>query len=146
MDEAWILSEKTAQAADAVGARSISAEQKYDSGSLQAKWSGRVDAHGRYLLDGPENWLYANGAKEYQVTWDHGKKAGAETYWDDKGRIRWKWEHRPDGLSTWIQYWPSGNLKHVSHWRNRVCEGEALSYDPDGKLTGRHYFENGELK
>lgn len=149
MNETWILSDAGAppEPESSGGlARVSGATQRDAAGAPQARWSGGYDGSGRYLLDGRETWYYADGANQYEVTWRRGVKVGLETHWDDKGHKAWEWNHQTAGISTWSQYWPNGNLKHISHWREMVCEGEASAYDLDGKATGRFQFENGELK
>jgi len=118
MNEAWILSDAGPTAAPA----------------------------GQYLLNGTETWRYPNGARRYEVAWRNGLKTGAEVYWGEDGRKRWEWQHEADGNDAWKQYWPNGNLKHVSHWRNGVCEGEAAAYDPSGKPVNTYRFVHGDLE
>lgn len=38
-----------------------------------------------------------------------------------------------------------GQIEHVSHWRNRVCEGESIAYDPPGPVLVRYEFRDGDL-
>lgn len=147
MNEAWVLS-------DAAPMESLSTSglidptpsvQQSASGTREAQWSGGYDSWQRYLLDGVETWYYSSGVKHYEVTWRKGIKLGRETHWDEKGRKLWEWDHQPDGISTWSQYWPNGKLKHVSHWRGMVCEGEAVVYEQDGRASQHYLFKNGEL-
>ena len=108
--------------------------------------AGASEGAPAYRRNGPETLNYANGTHQYQVTWRNGVKTGTETYWAEDGRKRWEWHREPDGRGTWTQYWNNGNLKHVSHWVNGVCEGEAAAYDPSGRLTATYHFVQGDLE
>jgi len=55
-------------------------------GKSQAKWSGKTDASGRFVLSGPEAWFYSDGSKQYEATWRAGVKTGRETYWMPDGK------------------------------------------------------------
>lgn len=146
MNEAWILSDETQQTGRSKpGPRTLHTEN-YPGGAREAQWGSETEASGRYLLDGPETWYYPNGKKEYEATWQRGVKIGRETYWDRQGRKRWEWNRHPGALSTWTQYWSNGQIKHISHWRGDVCEGEATAYGPAGKMIGRYHFEDGQLQ
>ncbi len=80
MNEKWILSDSDASATAALGAnaKSIAGSQNYSNGRTQAKWSGKIDSDGRYVLDGQETWFYPSGKKEYQVEYRDGHKVGSE--------------------------------------------------------------------
>src|SRR6185437_6746326 len=146
---AWVLSDAgtTIESLSSNGViNPTSSDQQSASGTREAQWSGGYDTWHRYLLDGAETWYYSSGAKHYEVTWRKGVKLGRETHWDEKGRKLWEWDHQPDGINTWTQYWTNGKLKHISHWRDMVCEGEAVAYDQDGRATQHYWFKNGELK
>lgn len=113
---------------------------------LQAETPAVSDGSGRYLLNGPEILSYPGGARQYEVVWRNGVKTGAEIYWSEDGRKLWEWQRQAGGDDTWIQYWPNGNRKHVSHWRDGLCVGNAIAYDPAGNVGTRYEFENGDLK
>jgi antitoxin component YwqK of YwqJK toxin-antitoxin module len=142
MNEAWILSDAGVPRNEAApnGAARSTKETK------QARWSGVTDTNGRYLLDGPETWSYANGAKQYEVTWRAGAKTGVETYWSPDGKKEWEWDRRADGVSVWTQYWPNGKKKHESSWRDGKCVGHATAWAPSGEVAGTYEFVDGDLK
>jgi formylglycine-generating enzyme required for sulfatase activity len=146
MNEAWILSNAAgATPLPSLSGAPVSARLSYPEGKLQAAWSGRRDAAGRYLLDGVESWYDRSGRKRYEVTWEAGRKIGVEALWDSEGRKVWEWQRERDGTGVWTQYWPSGQLKRQSRWRNGVCRGEALAWDTEGRLVARYEFREGEL-
>ena len=147
MNEAWILSDTTTQAgAGPSDTRPMAGELKYVDGKARASWSGKVSVTHGYVLDGPETWLYPNGAKQYHVEWKQGKKTGTETLWRENGSVAWQWDHRGDGLSVWTQYWANGKKKSESSWQNGRCVGRASAWTYDGKPAGSFEFENGDLK
>jgi formylglycine-generating enzyme required for sulfatase activity len=146
MNEAWILSESTAATPEpALVGNAAPARQDDANGRLQASWSGRRDALGRYVLDGVETWYDASGHKRYEVTWKAGRKTGVETLWDSQGIKVWEWRRKPDGSAVWTQYWPNGQRRRQSSWQSGFCHGEALAWDPTGRVVGTYEFRHGEL-
>jgi formylglycine-generating enzyme required for sulfatase activity len=146
MNEAWILSDSTSETPVAPTAGAALPEtESWPNGRLRARWSGKRDSSGRYVLEGTETWYAPNGGKTYEVTWRGGVKIGKETWWSESGAKIEEWDHRPDGSAVWTQYWSNGKKKHESHWSAGRCEGEALAWDYLGRLTGRYQFQNGEL-
>jgi len=146
MNEAWILSEETAET-PVTPARGelIRGRETYADGKTRATWSGKLDAAGRFLLSGDEVWYYPSGAKHYQVSWRDGMKTGVETYWLADGSKLFEWQHSEDGTSVWTQYWPSGKKRRESTWRDFKCQGTARSWDETGALTATREFKDGEL-
>jgi BNR repeat protein len=147
MNEAWILAGDAGvspQQAEGSG-RLITVEQKFKDGRVQAKWSGRPDASGRFVLTGAETWMYPDGSKQYEVTWRNGSKTGRETYWTPDGNIGWTWDHRPDGVGLWTQFWPNGKKKNESEWNDGTCVGTAVAYTLSGDVAAKHEFADGFL-
>lgn len=150
LNEAWILSAEDvrtgAPAAEPPAARVADVrryEQRRADGSLEAEWSAGTADDGRYLLHGTETWYYADGAKQYEVTWVHGRKTGRETYWREDGGLLWTRDHGPDGTAVWTRYWPNGGKRTQSTWRDKRAVGEATSWDPDGRVVDRVTFVDG---
>ncbi|MGH9663391.1 MAG: hypothetical protein ACRD9L_03080, partial [Bryobacteraceae bacterium] len=147
MNEAWILSPGAAETQAQPGTgKLLQGRDAYPDGKTKATWTGRIDSAGRYLLEGTETWFYESGAKQYQVTYRQGMKAGLETYWNKQGGKIWEWNHRDDGTAVWTQYWPNGNRKHETQWRAGKCEGTASAYSSSGAEVHRYEFHDGELK
>jgi antitoxin component YwqK of YwqJK toxin-antitoxin module len=126
--------------------RAIHGSQRYGDGKPQATWDGKIAVDGRFLLNGPEIWMDANGAKRYEVTYRDGIKSGRETYWAEDGHKNWEWEYRSDGISIWTQFWPNGNKKHQSAWRDGKCVGRSIAWDESGGITAQWEFIEGDLK
>lgn len=148
MNEAWIMSDGEQQASipHACNSHVVShGSQSYPDGKLQAAWMGH-SACGRYLLDGTEIWYFENGKKEYEVNYSDGKKIGEEIFWAMDGHAIWEWQRAADGAATWIQYWPSGNRKHESHWQRYEAQGSATAWSPAGQVVGHWQFKDGELQ
>lgn len=152
MNEAWILAPDTGEKSNAElmksSATSISDvrnyEAKYPDGKTKATWSAGIGDDGRYLLHGEEIWSYENGQKQREATYDLGRKAGVETYWSEDGKRRWRWEHKDDGSSVWTQWWPNGQKKAESTWRDFNCEGIATCWDMFGEVVSRMEFADGK--
>jgi hypothetical protein len=146
MNEAWILSDAPPSTPPALaGTKLLHGEQRYPNGKLQATWSGTVDSNGNYVLSGPENWFAPDGTRQYQVTWNHGDKTGAEVYYSPTGQRIWEWQRDTTGQGTWTQYWPNGKKRHESTWRDGKCIGSASAWAPSGELLHTYQFQDGRL-
>ncbi|MDT8067383.1 MAG: SUMF1/EgtB/PvdO family nonheme iron enzyme [Terriglobia bacterium] len=149
LNEAWIMSNDdrpTTIPETEASTKVLHGTQSYPDGRLQAKWTGIVDASGRYLLHGPETWYYENGKKQYEVNYRNGKKVGDETYWAPDGNKVWEWQRQEDGAAIWRQYWPNGKMKQESHWNGQQASGPATAWDPSGRIISQSEFENGQLQ
>jgi len=147
LNEAWILDPAAgATPVPAPGAGDVRvARESHPGGGRKAEWSVRPDASGRMLLHGPETHWYPTGAKEYQVTWADGIKAGVETHWDRAGRRVWERQHRADGTSVWTQFHANGAKRIESTWRGLRADGPAREWDASGRLVAEHEFQEGAM-
>jgi hypothetical protein len=119
--------------------------EDYASGKLKAEWSAKICDDGRYLLHGTETWYYKNDRKQYEVTYNNGRKTRAEAYWAPDGIKRWSWDHRKNGASVWTHWWPNGRKKSKSAWIDGKCEGTATQWDRSGKIINQIELVNGVL-
>ncbi|OXU15172.1 Serine/threonine-protein kinase pkn1 [Sedimentisphaera salicampi] len=155
LNEAWILSDENEnQSYSEEQIMSSSAEtiedvkkykETYPDGTLKLEYSGGIADDGRFLLHGKEIWYYPSGSKKREARYELGKKIGQETYWSEDGQVCWRWDHQADGTSYWTQYWPNGQMKARSEWRDFKCDGIAERWSSDGELISRVEFENGEI-
>jgi hypothetical protein len=151
MNEAWILEgdddDATTPDLEATWAiRDVKEyRETYPSGAARARWSAGTGPDGRYLLHGTQEWLYEDGAPQWRVSYQYGRKVGEETYWSRGHRRRWAWAHRPDGSSVWRQWWPNGQKKSESTWRDFKCVGVARTWDPAGTLMTEVELTEGVL-
>mgnify|MGYP000987483103 CR=1 FL=1 len=145
MNEAWILGGGVAGNENATGSSErISVAETFADGS-RGSWSGRLDNNGRFLLDGPVAWHDSGGKLLYEAHYRQGRKTGLEIRWAGGDPKIWEWKRDPSGIETWIQYWPDGTRKHLSHWRGGKCVGNALAWDYKGRKTGEWLFEDGVI-
>ena len=114
MNEAWILSDETGEA----GASPVA-------------------------LQGKETWHYENGAKQYEVTRENGKKVGVEAFFRPDGSKQWTRDYKSDGSMTWTSYWENGAKKSESHWQGALAQGLTTNWDPTGKVVAKINFKNG---
>lgn len=149
LNEAWILSPATGeQNADvATGApRSIKQHREtFPDGRIRSVWTSGVGENGDFVLHGLRVSYFPSGAKQYEVTYDCGRKIGAETLWRKDGGVLWRRDNRADGTSTWTQYWENGRKRAESNWKNFVAEGPAKRWSSDGELISSGVFESGNL-
>jgi hypothetical protein len=118
-------------------------KEYYPNGNIKCGYSGGVADNGRFLLHGNEKWYYENGGKKLDATYDKGKKTGSETYWDEETNEIWSWIHKQDGTSIWTHYWPNGNKKSESTWKDLKCEGKAARWTRDGQVHDEVEFLHG---
>ncbi len=160
LNEAWILSEKgkySEQKMTNPDSGELSKVKHFvevhSNGESRIEGSGGIAEDGRYLLEGPQVWKYANGNKKLETAFERGRKAGKEergrkagkeTYWNIDGKKIWQWEHDSKGISRWIQWWPNGQLKAQSSWQNGRCEGMARTWDYHGNLISKVEFSDGK--
>ncbi|MHC4212270.1 MAG: exo-alpha-sialidase, partial [Planctomycetota bacterium] len=121
-------------------------QENYPDGKKKFQFTGGIGDDGRFLLHGPETWYYPDGTTQRQADYDKGRKVGTETYWSKDGKMKWNWEHNQDGSSLWTQYWPNGNKKAESTWKDFSCNGISTVWDRDGELISRNEFANGKNK
>ncbi|MCH5312294.1 MAG: exo-alpha-sialidase [Prevotella sp.] len=113
-----------------------------------------------YLLNGKKTTFYANGKKQYEVTYKQGYKTGRERFWNADGTLRWQWQRNlKTHRGTWTHYWANGRKRIVSEWNLRpmprdlnqpltgcVADGITRHYDENGKLTATYHFKDGLLQ
>jgi hypothetical protein len=153
MNEAWILDTKSSQFSQdklmQSAAQSIKMVQNYHesfpNGKIRMKYQGGIADDGRFLLHGKEIWYYENGKVQYEAEYNLGEKKGREIYRSIDGKIQWEWIHQDDGKSLWKQWWPNGENKAESSWKNGRCEGVAKLWDINGELISEMKFVNGEV-
>jgi hypothetical protein len=154
-NEAWILEKDSKESgmsdAELMKPRATSVsnvknyQEKYPNGKTRIAFSGGTAENGQFLLDGPQRWYYPSGAKQRDATYKLGEKIGSEIYFSTEGKKMWQWEHNNDGSSIWTQYYPNGNKKSQSTWKNIKCEGISTLWDNEGTLIKESKFKNGEL-
>jgi hypothetical protein len=158
LNEAWVFSDAGDIAPETTGGTIKNFSENYQDGK-SSRWSARICAGGRYLLDGKETDLYANGEKQHEVTYASGRKTGAETFWSPDGKKLWSWEHDlKNNRSVWTQYWPNGKKKSESTWNTKpqardlkrsffglIADGPAQQWSEDGTLKFSGTFSNGLL-
>jgi len=153
LNEAWILSDDTA--ADAAAAKNHRAvgvvpdtikqyREYYPDGKSKVSCFAGLNEDGRFCLHGREIWYYQDGRKQWEATYNNGRKTDAETYWRPDGGKKWSHQHNPDGTSTWTLWWSNGQLKAISTWKNLSCRGVATIYNPDGEIARRVKFPGAE--
>jgi len=152
-NEAWILNDQTGERSDKVlmasSARQIpdvrTFEEKDATGKIKARWSGGRADDGRFLLHGSEAWFWPGGGRQYEVSYELGRKVGKETVWRPDGSVAWSCDHDPKAGTVRTEYWPNGQKKSETTWQNFHAKGIARVWDPTGKLVSEKKFENGKL-
>lgn len=145
MNEAWILADSEKIITEIPEVNDVkSFELFYPRGELERKWEAGTASEGRYLLHGNDTWYYKNGLVKWEVKYEAGNKVGRENFYSEEGSLLWSWNHREDGISVWTQYYPNGNKKSISSWRDGKCEGTAQRWDINGSLISEKEFESGK--
>jgi antitoxin component YwqK of YwqJK toxin-antitoxin module len=158
-NEAWVFSGAGDITPEARGGQVQQFRENYADGKPRITWAARICPNGRYLLDGPEVSYYPDGRKEHEVTYDCGRKTGAETLWNEDGAKLWAWEHNPNKhTSVWTHFWPNGQKRIESTWNTNpkardlarrftglVADGPVKHWDANGKLLKTYRFKSGVL-
>ena len=155
LNETWIFQPDTAdKRTDAQLMQSTAATIKkveayteyYPNGKKKIVYKGDIADDGRFLLHGEEIWYYENGGKQRQANYELGRKIGKEIFWSESGGVEWIWQHQPDGTSIFTRYWPNGQKRSESTWKNHKCEGVATKWDRSGKIVSQEKFVEGIIK
>ncbi len=159
MNEAWIFSDAGDIAPESTGGTIKHFVESFSNGNVRSEWTAHICNGGRYLLDGEETDYYENGAKQHQVTYANGRKAGMETFWSPDKKELWNWSHDlKHNHSVWTQFWPNGRKKSQSTWNTLpeardlkrnffglVADGPAQQWNEDGTMKFSAVFANGAL-
>ena len=159
LNEAWIGSDAGGIAPENSGGIVKKFFENYPNGKIRSKWSARICPNGRYLLDGKETDFYESGAKQHQVTYQNGRKTGAETFWSADGKKIWTWQHDlKNHRAIWTRYWSNGGKMSESTWNTQpeahdlkrsffglVADGMAKQWSEDGSMKFSGNFSNGLL-
>ncbi len=140
MNEAWILDEKAGYVDEDYSGKAVTGRKKMKGQAGSSAWSGKIIGDGRYVLDGKQTCLYPDGKKQWEVNYSDGLKTGAEIFWTAGGKVKWEWNHDPQGVSIWTQWWPNGKKKAESSWCEGRCVGVARLWDPDGRAIVEYDF------
>lgn len=112
-------------------------------GRVTLRYRGGVGDDGRFLLDGPCTWHQPDGSVLREATYRLGRLTGVETVFSPGGGRIWSRDHRGDGEVVWTNYWPDGQLRTRSAWRDLRAEGPAVLHDPSGREIYRVEFTRG---
>ena len=158
-NETWVFSGEGDIPPETSGGTVNYYSEDYPSGQPKATWSARTCTNGRYLLQGTETAYYADGAKEYEATYQNGRKTGTETCWAADGTRLWNWRHdTAANTAIWTHYWVNG-LKHIeSTWNTNahardlarnfsgfVAQGDTYHWDRTGQSANAWTFTDGNL-
>ena len=119
LNEAWVLrGGPEIPAAPSKNVRSF--RDDYSHGKPRATWSAGIGADGRYRLEGPQVFYYENGRKQWEASFQGGRRVGVETWWNDAGRKLWERTYNADGEWTWKLYDAAGHVTAESRWKGKL--------------------------
>jgi len=119
LNEAWVL--KGGPEVSSGTPKAVHAfHDNYASGKARATWSGGISSDGMYRLDGPQVFYYESGKKQWEATFQAGRRAGTETWWSESGRKLWERTFGSDGEWTWKLYDAAGHVTAESRWKGKV--------------------------
>jgi formylglycine-generating enzyme required for sulfatase activity len=78
-----------------------------------------VEGRGQFHLQGKQSFTYASGRKQWEVTYEHGRKVGVETFWAEDGHKQWERNYGADGAWTWTLFDAAGKVTTESHWKGK---------------------------
>ncbi len=113
LNEAWVR-EGGAESPAPLGSRPVHRfVERYPSGQVKATWGM---ANG--LLEGEQAFYYPDGRKEWEATFDGGRKTGLEIWWSPEGRKQWEKRYTGDTW-TWAIFDAAGRAMAESRWRGK---------------------------
>jgi formylglycine-generating enzyme required for sulfatase activity len=128
LNEAWVLSGASVSAAGtAAGVRSY--QETYSNGKPKVTWSAGI-AGGRYLLQGRQVFYYESGHKQWESSYESGRKIGVETWWSDTGARQWERTYAADGTWDWKLFDAAGRVTAESRWKGK----DLLDANGEGSL------------
>lgn len=152
-NEAWLDAPEGALPANAaLKANDVTAvtgirtrEERYPDGKLRGRWQEGRGSNGAMVFDGPQTWLYPDGKPQWEVTYRLGRPIGAEKEYDVDGQLISQRDYQPDGRFLWTRWWPNGQMRSQSGWKEQVADGRARTWSLDGKLLSDVTFTDGVL-
>ncbi len=120
LNEAWVLDSRAGISPPARTFTYLQHHtQRYANGRVEARWSSVRAADGRILLEGPEEFFYANGKPMWRVQFHLGERAGVETLRREDGRLRWEKRYAAGGEWSWTLYDGEGKVAATSRWQGK---------------------------
>ncbi len=120
-------------------------EERYPDGTLRGRWQAGRGDNGAMVLDGPQSWFYPDGKPQWEVSYRLGRLLGAEKEYDAEGRLISRRDHEADGRFVWTRWWPNGQMRSQSHWKDQAADGRARTWDAGGRLLSDVLFKDGVL-
>jgi hypothetical protein len=115
LNEAWVIN----GGPEAAPVDSVTHVKSYREGK-RCTWSAGVTNDGRYLLDGVQTFYYPDGRKQWEATFQAGRRVGTETLWAPDGKKRWEKSYSADGEWTWRIFDREGRQTAESNWKGKV--------------------------
>jgi hypothetical protein len=103
-------------------------------GKKIADWSV-TSYDGRILLQGPDQFFYADGKLMYSANFYLGHKTGDERYLREDGTPFWVKHYADDGTWTWDNFDASGKRIATSHWRGKTLLSSDVPDPPARKKS-----------
>ena len=119
LNETWVL-QGGPEIAAAASKEVRQFHDNYPSGKPRATWSAGIGADGRYRLEGPQVFYYENGRRQWEASFQAGRRVGTETWWSDTGRKLWERTHKADGEWTWKLFDDAGHATAESRWKGKA--------------------------
>jgi antitoxin component YwqK of YwqJK toxin-antitoxin module len=93
--------------------------ETYRNGRVRVTWSAGVTSDGRYVLHGRQIFYYENGQKQWEATFQSGRRTGLETWWSDTGRKLGERTFSAGDVWTWRIYDGAGRVSAESRWKGK---------------------------
>ncbi len=139
-DDQELMHETAAEIADVT-----TYTETYADGRVKCVYSGGIAADGRFLLHGEEKWYYPSGELMTEGSYRYGKRVGTYSHYSLEGYKIWEWEYLDGNVAVYKTYYDNNQLRTVGRYQNRIAQGWAERYSPDGKLVAKALFENGVI-
>lgn len=104
-------------------------------------------SEGEDMRHGPSRGWYANGQKQHEGRFNHGKKVGRFTHWFSNGQAALVAEYRQDEPhGAWVWWHDNGQKKVLGSYEEGKPIGDWRWWDTSGRLTRHESMEDGEIQ
>jgi len=128
LNEAWVLADESAAAPVPTSVEPIAQHvEKWPNGKVKAEWGTARANDGRVLLEGPQNFYYEDGGKQWIAGFHLGEKVGIESFYRADGTRQWEKIYAADGTWTWRTFDEAGKQISSSQWRGKTLLDAGLA-------------------
>jgi hypothetical protein len=93
--------------------------ENYPNGKIKAAWNAAVHYDG-YRLENLQTFYYESGRKQWEASFQYGRKTGIETWWSEDGHKLWEKTYAAYDIWTWRLFDTAGHVTAESQWKGKI--------------------------